>query len=267
MGLIVALGWTTNNACPPLRAKKPMSQSPLVVVSRAISMLAASACILSAQAPGYGDHQPFHAIVATTGAATMSVDAINAVLTKNGFSGLSTDGISYGVGGYYAFGRALLGADYTKTTFGEEGASTGRTDDLNSQLITGTVSFAVVATGRLNVYPTLGVGVGKFDVTLKNRTGTATSAAQPTFDEVAQNPGPESTLSGSHLAFTVGGGADYLITKGAPDHAGVVFGVRAGFALAPNRTTWTSAGRTVIAGPDGSAGGPFLRLAVGIGGR
>jgi hypothetical protein len=198
----------------------------------------------------------------------MSVDPMNAVLVGASFPGLSNDGISYGASGYYAFGRALLGADVARTTFGEEGLSNGRSDDLNSTLVLATASYAIVATGRLNLFPMLGVGIGRFDVTLRNRTGGSGAAApQPTFGEVAQNPGNESTLSGSHLAYSVGGGADYLITRGVPDHAGVVFGVRAGVLLAPNRTTWTSAGRTVIAGPDASAGGPFVRIVVGMGGR
>jgi hypothetical protein len=245
-----------------------MRPSSLATLHRAAFLLLASATPLLAQAPGYGDSQPFHALYVTTGATTMSVDPVNAVLTKNAFAGLSTDGISYGAGGYYAFGRALLGAEYVRTTFGEEGLSSGRTDDLNAQQLAATVSFALVATGRLNLFPTVGVGLGHFDVTLRDRSGgAANSAAQPTWDEVAQSPGAETTLSGSHLLYTVGGGADYLITRGAPDHAGVVFGVRAGFAVAPNRTTWTAAGRTVVAGPDASSGGPFLRIVVGIGGR
>jgi hypothetical protein len=225
---------------------------------------------VQAQSPGIGEHQPFHALVLTTGATTMSVDAINAALQSATpvFAGLSNDGITYGASGYYAFGRALLGADYSRTTFGEEGLSNGRTDDLNSQQILGTVSYAIIATGHLNVFPTLGVGIGHFDVTLRDRAGGAgATAAQPTFAEIAQNPGLETTISGSHLAYSVGGGADYLITRGVPDHAGVVFGVRAGYLLAPNRTTWTAGGRTVVAGPDASAGGPFVRVVVGIGGR
>src|SRR5207253_3020091 len=99
--------------------------------------------------------------------------------------------------------------------------------------------YALVASGRLNVFPTFGVGIGRFDVTLRDRAGgSAPTTAQPTFAEVAQTPGTETTISGSHLLYSLGGGADYLITRGPPDHAGVVFGVRAGWLVAPNRTTW-----------------------------
>lgn len=231
-------------------------------------VLALAAREVGAQGPGSGNAIPFHALVLMTGATTMSVDQVNTVLVSTSFPGLSNDGISYGASGYYAFGRAMLGADFARTTFGEEGVSNGRSDDLHSTQALATASYAIVATRGLTLFPTLGVGVGRFDVTLRNRTGgSGTASAQPTFAEVAQNPGSESSLSGRHLAYSVGGGADYLITRGARDHAGVVFGVRAGMLLAPNRTTWTSGGRTLIAGPDASAGGPFLRVVVGIGGR
>ena len=198
----------------------------------------------------------------------MSVDAMNVMLTKNGFAGLSNDGISYGANAYYAFGRALLGADYARASYGEEASSADRTDALRAQQFAFTASFAVVATPHLSIYPTLGVGLGTFDVSVRNRSGgTTASSAQPTFEEVAQSPGTESTLSGSHLLYTLGGGADYLVTRGASDHSGVVFGARAGLAVAPNRTTWSTSGRTVVAGPDASSGGPFLKVFIGFGGH
>jgi hypothetical protein len=262
-----AAGWHSSEAVT-VPTLVPMRLSSLHVICLAVFPLASAVSPIHAQNLGYGESQPFHALVLTTGATTMSVDAINAVLTSSQFAGLSNDGISYGVSGYYAFGRALLGADYARTTFGEEGLSNGRSDDLNAQQFLGTASYAIVATGRLNVFPTLGVGIGRFDVTLRDRAGLAASTtAQQTFAEVALTPGTETTVSGNHLLFSLGGGADYLITRGVPDHAGVVFGVRAGVLVAPNRTTWSAGGRSVIAGPDASSGGPFLRVVVGIGGR
>lgn len=231
-------------------------------------LLFCGATAAHAQRTSAGESRPFHALVLTTGMTTMSVGVLNTVLTNNKFAGLSSDGISYGASAHYAFGSALLGADVARTTFGEEGLSNGRSDDLNATQLLATASYALRSTGHFTVFPTLGVGVGQFDVTLRDRAGGAGSAATaPTFDEIALNPGVSSTLSGHHLLYSLGGGADWLITRSAAGNAGVVFGVRAGLLLAPNRTTWTSGGRNVIAGPDGSAAGPFLRVGVGIGGR
>ncbi|CAN5364010.1 hypothetical protein BH09GEM1_BH09GEM1_26360 [soil metagenome] len=212
--------------------------------------------------------RPFHALVFTSGATTMKVDGLNGMLTNAHFAGLSNDGISYGLTGYYAYGRAMLGADVSHVTYGEEGLSNGRSDDLNATQLLATASYAIVANGRVNVFPQLGIGTGRFDVTLRDRSGeTATTQSQPTFDEVAQSPGQSTMVSGHHLLYSVGGGADFLIARRSSDKLGVVFGVRGGYLVAPNRTTWTSSGHPVITGPDASAGGPFLRIVVGVGGR
>lgn len=220
-----------------------------------------------AQARELGRDLPFHTIALTTGATTMSVDPLNAILIGAQFAGLSNDGISYGITGYFSVGRAMVGFDAAQTTFGEEGLNNGRTDDLNSIQVLVNASYAIVSTGRLAVFPTLGAGFGRVNVSLRDRAGVGTQNAQPTFAEIAASPGLESNLSGDHLLFSVGGGADYLILKNSRDDFGIVFGVRAGYMLAPNRTTWTRGPQTVLAGPDAAAGGPFLRIVVGIGGR
>lgn len=210
---------------------------------------------------------PFHALVVSTGMTRMSVDAINARTTAARYAGLSDDAVSYGASGHYAFGRALLGVDVHRSTFGEEGLENGRTDDLSTMQGMVTAAFVVHASRNLSVFPQLGVGLGRIEVALRDRNGGAVaSASQPTFDEVAQAPGTESRLTGRHLLYSFGGGADYLVTR-SRSGMGVVMGVRAGMLAAPNRTTWTRQGQTVVAGPDGGAGGPFLRLVVGVGGR
>ena len=100
-----------------------------------------------------------------------------------------------------------------------------------------------------------------------NDPGEPAAANEPTFQTIAASPGSESVLSGNHLLYSLGGGADYLVTRRESGSMGVVLGMRAGMLFAPNRTTWTSGGRAVTAGPDASAGGPFVRVVVGIGGR
>ena len=245
-----------------------MPTLPFRHLVRAAVLVILATPALSAQAPGLGDGQPFHVLGFTTGATTMAVDALNSVLTGQRFSGLSNDGIGYGVSAHASFGRALIGADLVRTTFGEEGSSSGRTDDLNATQYLATASYAFLSTGHLSIYPTLGVGAGHVDVTLRERNAAPAAAAnEPTFQGIAASPGAESVLSGNHLLYSVGGGADYLVTRRASDNVGVLFGLRAGVLVAPNRTTWTSGGRAVTAGPDASAGGPFLRVVVGIGGR
>lgn len=226
----------------------------------------ASAVSASAQGIGTGPGHPFHALVLTTGMSTMSVGALNARMAASQFAPLSNDAVSYGASGYVAIGRALVGAEIARSTFGEEGLNNGRTDALSAEHALATVAYAIVSTERLTVFPQIGVGVGRIDVTLRDRSGVVTSSSQPTFDEVAQSPGSESRMSGRHLVQALGGGADYLVSR-AGSSKGVVLGIRAGVLESPNRTTWTRSGQRVVAGPDAAAGGPYLRLVVGFGGR
>ena len=221
---------------------------------------------LSAQGLGLGAGRPFHALVLSTGMGTMSVDALNARLTASQFAPLSNDAVSYGASGYFAIARALLGAELVRSAFGEEGLDNGRTDELTAVQGTLTAAYALVSTARLSVFPQLGVGLGRLTVSLRDRGGSAAAPSQPTFDEVARDPGAESRLAGRHLLYSFGGGADYFVSRAATS-AGVVLGVRAGVVASPNRTTWRRSGQPVIAGPDVAAGGPYLRVVVGLGAR
>lgn len=238
--------------------------------SRALLLYAGSALVAvasaSAQGVGMGSGRPFHALVLSTGMSMMSVDALNARMTPSQFAPLSNDAVSYGASGYLAVGRALLGADVSRSAFGEEGLNNGRTDELTATQGMVTAGYALVATDRLSLFPQLGVGLGRVEVALRDRSGAGSAPAEPTFDEVAQSPGTESRMSGRHLLYAFGGGADYLVSR-AGAARGVVLGVRAGVLLSPNRTTWTRGGQSIVAGPDAGAGGPFLRVAVGMGGR
>ncbi|HEV7990318.1 MAG TPA: hypothetical protein VGP25_00745 [Gemmatimonadaceae bacterium] len=232
----------------------------------AIALTLAGTNAASAQNVGAGAGHPFHAILLTTGMTTMSVDPLNARITSSQFASLSNDAVSYGGSGYVAVGRALLGAQAHRSTFGEEGLNNGRTDDLSSAQAAITVGYAIISTEHVSLFPELGVGLGRIEVTLRDRSGAGTASAQPTFDEIAQAPGAESTMTGRHLLYSFGGGADYLVTRRGSS-VGVVMGVRAGLAASPNRATWTRNGQAVVAGPDAGAGGPYLRVMVGLGGR
>jgi opacity protein-like surface antigen len=232
----------------------------------AAAALAATSVRVHAQGAGLGSGHPFHAVALSTGMSTMSVDALNARMTPTQFAPLSNDAVSFGANGYVAVGRALLGAEVARSSFGEEGLDNGRTDEMSVLHGLVTAGYALVATEHLSIYPQLGVGLGRVAVSLRDRSGTSTTEAQPTFDEVAQAPGAESRLTGRHLVYSIGAGADYLVTRAGASR-GVVLGVRAGLLASPNRTTWTRDGDTVVAGPDASVGGPFVRVVVGFGAR
>jgi opacity protein-like surface antigen len=240
------------------------SRSILPSIAAALVILGSGT--ISAQGAGAGAGRPFHALVLSTGVSTMSVDALNARMTTSQFAPLSNDAVSFGASGHVAIGRALVGAELARLAFGEEGLNNGRTDELTALQGIATIGYALVSTERLSLFPQLGVGMGRVEVSLRDRVGPGTTTSQPTFDEVAQAPGAESRVAGRHLLYSFGGGADYLVSR-AGASVGVVLGVRAGMLASPNRTTWTRNGQTVIAGPDVAAAGPFVRVVVGVGAR
>jgi len=220
----------------------------------------------NAQNIGAGSGEAFSVVAASTGMAMMSVDALNARMTSAQFAGLSNDAVSYGGSAYFAYGRALLGAEMQRSAYGQEGLNNGRTDDLSSVQGAITVGYALVSTRSLTLFPQLGVGLGKMNVSMRDAGGSRSTVTEPTFDEIAQAPGSESTVSAKNLLYTIGGGADYLVApRGASK--GVVLGVRAGVQTSPNRAVWTRGGQNVAGGPDVGPGGPFLRVLVGVGGR
>jgi hypothetical protein len=235
-----------------------------VALAAALSLVALHSS--SAQNVGVGAGKPFGVLALSTGMATMSVDALNARMVPSQYASLSNDAVSYGGSGYFSYGRALLGAELHRIAYGEEGLDNGRTDDLSAIQGALNVGYAVVSTKALSVFPQLGVGLGRVSVTLRERNGSPPAWVEPSFDEIAASPGAESVLQAKVLLYTVGAGADYLVTpRGASK--GVVLGVRAGFQTSPNRAVWTHGGESVSAGPDVGPGGRVVRVTVGVGGR
>ena len=240
---------------------RPAARGVLALIVTLIAQRSAHA-----QNVGAGSQPSFGALMLSTGMAMMSVDALNARMTSSQFAGLSNDAVSYGVSGRFAYSRALIGAEFNRSAYGEEGLNNGRTDDLSSVQGAITVGYAVLSTTHLSIFPEVGAGLGMVNVVLRDRNGVQSAAVEPSFDEIAQTPGPESTLSAKALLYSFGGGADYLIApRGA--RKGVVFGLRAGVLASPNRAIWTRGGQSVSAGPDVGPGGRYLRLMVGLGGR
>jgi hypothetical protein len=239
---------------------------PAARAAFAAALLLAAIQPSSAQNVGVGPGKPFGVLALTTGMATMSVDALNARMVPAQYASLSNDAVSYGVSGYFAYARALLGAEVHRSAYGEEGLNNGRTDDMSAMQGALNVGYALVSTRSLTVFPQLGVGLGRVNVTLRQRNGSPPAWVEPSFDEVAASPGTESVLEAKVLLYSIGAGADYLVTpRGSAK--GVVLGVRAGVQTSPNRAVWTRGGESVSAGPDVGPGGRYVRVIVGLGGR
>lgn len=253
---------------------------------RARHLIAVFALTAAAVSPAAGQGQaaprdepiaPFSAFYFTTGTLLMDVSKLNPrferldleAKDRPGFYTISNDGFSVGIGGYGAVvQRLLLGAEVHSADVGLESSPQGKTNHLETNYWMGTLGYAIVTTWRVNITPTLGIGTGKVNLTLKSRDGgpTVPDDRDPTFDEVIMSPGSQSVMKGSYVTVQPGLAIDLLILRSELDRLGLTLGIRMASAISPNRTTWTYKGREVFGGPDVGPTAGTVRIIAGIGG-
>ena len=187
---------------------------------------------------------------------------------RTGFDAIANHGYATGLGGYFSYGRVLIGGEFEYADLGSESSPTGKTNQLRTTYVLGQVGYAAWTGWRFTLYPFLGVGAGNLTLTLKDRTGGASlpASANPTFDDVVLSPGAKSDMSGFYILVQPGIGFDYLVLRNEKDHVGISLGLRVTTAISPHRTTWKYMGNEVFGGPDAGPTGSSIRLSLGIGG-
>ncbi len=208
-------------------------------------------------------------VFVSTGAALTQTTTINARLATDGYAAVSDDAIVIGLGGYGSFGPLRLGVESVNLDAGEESTPGGRFARLQAHYSTITLGWDLVPRARYSIVPTLGVGRGKYVLTVGDLSGGGVTPAspQPSFDEVLAAPGPVSRLAGGHWIWEPMIAGDLLLTRGATRSRGITLGLRAGYRIAPNRPEWRYRGDRASGGPVDQAAGPIVRLTVGVGGR
>ena len=187
---------------------------------------------------------------------------------RTGFDAIANHGYATGLGGYFPFGRVLIGGEFQYADLGSESSPAGKTNQLRTTYVLGQIGYAAWTGWRFTLYPFLGVGAGNLTLTLKDRTGGASlpASANPTFDDVVLSPGAKSDMTGFYVLVQPGIGFDYLVLRNDKDHVGISLGVRVTTAISPHRTTWKYMGNEVFGGPDAGPTSSSIRLSLGIGG-
>lgn len=244
-----------------------MRHCPRIAVTGALLALTV-VCARAQDAPANPSIAPFNNVFVSVGNAFSNVNLLNERFDSTKYDAIAGHGFSIGVGGYVPYGRALFGAEYHAADFGFESTGTGRTNKMNSSYWMGTVGYAVYTTWHFNVLGFLGVGMGTTKLNVSDRNGGPTVATNidPLFNDVLNNPGFSSTLTGSYSVFQPGIGVDYLILRTDKSQVGFTVGVRLGTTISPHRTSWTYEGRNVVGAPDAGPVGSFVRLTFGVGG-
>lgn len=219
----------------------------------------------------------FSAVYVQGGTLQMNVSQLNPHLerldlpagSRPGYFTLSNDAYAIGVGAYgVVVNRVGLGLEWTSADAGSESSPTGKSSQLTTSYLMGTIGFAAFTTWHLNVLPFIGIGRGSATLTLRDRAGGAgiPGSSGPTFDDVVLAPGAQSSMSARYVIVQPALAVDYLVLRDNRSTVGVTLGVRLSKAISPNRATWTYAGQTVFGGPDVGPSGTAIRFVVGIGG-
>jgi len=179
-------------------------------------------------------------------------------LAKRGFGKPEAKNSFLGGGGYGVIrGKVLLGG---------EGA--GFSQDVSSDTLKATlaggygffdVGYLAYSRENFRLFPFFGIGGGALALRIAER------GPMPTFSEVLDNPKREVEISAGGMLFQVGLGLDYMLTLKEKE-GGFIFGLRAGYILAPTKADWRMADRDVLGGPDARLTGPYICLTFGGGG-
>jgi opacity protein-like surface antigen len=195
----------------------------------------------------------------TFGSSPLDLSELDESLEAHGLPA-SKSTFSFGAGGYGFIDRLVLGSEgylmIGRTA--SNGAYNSRVDAGMGLLKAG---YVVYQNEHFRLYPLAGIGGGGVTLQLQQRNA-------PTFDELLNDPGQESSTTAIHLLLDLGVGADYLVNLGkSKDGTGnLVIGLRAGYTFSPAQSEWRMGDQIVPNGPSTDFTGPYIRLVIGAGG-
>lgn len=197
------------------------------------------------------------------GWAGLDIDPLRDELVAAGYPRLSSDFLSLGGGGYFMWGRLLLGGhgdgyisddrEVTRLTGPYEITLTGGSGFFD-------VGYAIVRSGGLDLAPMIGLGGGGYLLEIEDRDSV-------TFGQVLQDPGRSSHLAIGGFLIDFAASLEYHFRFGDDGddeaHGGPLVGIRAGYTIAPWVSDWTLERREISGGPEVGVEGPYVRVVVG----
>ncbi|MEW6751528.1 MAG: hypothetical protein AB1505_11205 [Candidatus Latescibacterota bacterium] len=205
------------------------------------------------------------------GAARLDVASLNAALERSAYqqvirsplNDMEDSAISFGLGSHGVVHGVVIGwelqwlslRETTNPTGTHRAALRGGCGQLN-------VGFLTYSAEGLDIYPMLGIGASRLDLTITQRSALA-------FGQVLQDPDRAVHLRTGGFLLSPSLGADYLLplARSSERLSGVVVGLRLGYGLAPMQGGWELDGSDVVGGPQASLSGPYVRLLAGVGSR
>jgi len=197
------------------------------------------------------------------GGMRVDLDGLNAALGARGFEELASDMATVGGGGHVTLGRWVLGGEGVGLV-PRESDNAGRTWRARVSGGSGVfnVGYLVVRSGGTSLYPLAGIGAGAVVLQMVERSS-------PTFDDVIDNPGRESTITQVVMLLQPALALDHFVPVRRVDgvDAGVLVGIRAGYTFTPVTSDFYLDQVRLPGGPEQGMEGPFVRVVIGGGTR
>jgi hypothetical protein len=186
---------------------------------------------------------------------------INGPMVSQGYSRFGENFALIGGGGHAIIGRFMIGGEGYALIDRE-----GTRGPVQARLSAGCgffdLGYIFWRQNDVSAYGMLGLGGGGWTLRITD------SAAVP-LEAVLGDPGRSSTLTTNHFLVSLSVGADWYFRFAGNERGegGMSFGLRAGYTLAPLKSSWEMEDFEITSGPKMGLAGPFVRLVIGFGGR
>jgi len=191
----------------------------------------------------------------TGGGSLYNTDAINSMISANGYHGLRKYAYTIGGGFGWQAGRIINSLELQGVAWREQKLNTLLSNmyGVSGRIHTG---VNVLPQGPLMLYPAIGFGTGRVRLGL--------SADEADFGQLLAGEVQKVDIKQRIVVVAAGLGFDYVAPASAGRLRAVLLGLRAGYEWDVSRKAdWWSDDVTITAGPKFRASGPYVRLTIG----
>lgn len=190
------------------------------------------------------------------GGSSFDFSALNSRLKSGGYADIPENVFTFGGGCHWIYpNRLIIGGEF-HMHLGDEQTSGDYMNSLNAGFGFFNVGYAIYSKRQLRMYPLLGIGGGWMNFRIREKS------ASLSFDDILDNPERGVNLLTGGLLLNAAIGMDYMLVLGEDEKGkgGLVFGVRAGYTVSPNKNGWVMNDIDLSGSPKLGLTGPYIRF-------
>ncbi len=196
-----------------------------------------------------------------TGYSAFNVSSVNVELGNYGYPELTGGSFSFGGGGHFVYRNWMLGGEGHGLSNSD--ASDGEYElNLKGGYGFFNAGYIIYHDRTLNLYPLVGIGGGGATVSVTRKANIPV-----TFDDLLSDPARQSQITNGGFLMNFSIGADFFVFAEKTEDAtgGWLIGLKAGYVLQLNDSSWNFEGQAIQGSPAGCISGPYVRLTIGGG--